>query len=143
VARNWLRQAIEATFDLACRRETRDMDVFVLTATSAKAEHLTPTVSTSGSSSSAGPGRIHAINVSLSSLAWSLEGKLRQPVVDETGLTNHYDLELLWDSNEGESPGPPLFGRIIREQLGLQLTPARRSIEVLVVDSSGKPLKLR
>jgi uncharacterized protein (TIGR03435 family) len=133
---NWLRQAVETTFGLTAKRESREMDVYVLTARNPNSEHLSPTVSTGGSSSSSGPGRIQAVNGTMESLAWSLENLLKKPVLDETKLTNRYDFELKWDAKEREHPDPEGLAKAVREELGLELMPATRPVEVLVVDST-------
>jgi uncharacterized protein (TIGR03435 family) len=132
VAMNWLRQALETTFGLDVKRPTKEMDVFVLAVADPNAHGLIPTVSTGGSNSSDEPGRMGAINKTIGSLAGDLEAKLGKPVIDETGLTNHYDYDLTWAGGE-ETPPPGLLVRAVREQLGLELTAARRSVEVLVV----------
>src|SRR6266498_1184570 len=64
------------------------------------AERLTPTASTGGSASSFGPGRFKGVNLPISSLAWGLESILKRPVIDETALTNRYDLELQWEEKD-------------------------------------------
>jgi uncharacterized protein (TIGR03435 family) len=138
VAKDWLRQAVEATFGLNTGRETREMDVYVLTATNPEAIKLTSTVSTGGSSSSSGPGRMQAINASIKSLAWSLESRLIRPVIDETKLTERYDFELKWECKDQEHPDSDVLAKAVREQLGLELTPAKRPVEVLVVGESKK-----
>jgi uncharacterized protein (TIGR03435 family) len=137
-ARTWLRQAVESTFGLQSRRETREMPVYVLSVLRQSTDNLTPTVSTGGSSGQSGPGRMQAINQPISSLAGGLESTLMTPVLDETGLTNHYDYELKWTEETEGHPKPEAIVQAVRDQLGLQLTPARRPIEVIVVEKSAK-----
>ena len=140
VARAWLRQAVESAFGLSAKREARDRDVFVLSAPNSEEVHLAPTVSTGGSSSSSGPGRMQGVNLGISSLAGFLEGYLGKPVLDNTGLTNRYDFELKW--NEGtERPTPDVLRRAVREQLGLELAAATRPVEILVVEKAEKQAK--
>jgi uncharacterized protein (TIGR03435 family) len=137
-ARTWLRQAVETTFDLQGKRETRDMEVFILSVAKPNSEKLTPTVSTGGSSSRSGPGTLQGVNQPIGSLAWSLEGQLGKPVLDETGLTNHYDFELKWTDSAQENTKPDPLAQALREQLGLELKPARRPVEVLIVEKAAK-----
>jgi uncharacterized protein (TIGR03435 family) len=128
-----MREALHTSFGLTSRKEQREMDAYVLTAKNAKLES---TVSTGGSSSSSGPGRISAVNSSLSSLAWSLEHLLGKPVFDETDLTNHYDFQLKWKQGEQEKkPVPTILIQALRDQLGLELAPAQRRVEVTVVEA--------
>jgi uncharacterized protein (TIGR03435 family) len=127
-----LREALRTTFGLISNKEKREMDVYILTASNSK---LGPTVSTGGSSSSSGLGRISAVNSSLTGLAWSLENLLGRPVLDETGLTNRYDYQLKWKQPDGQrKPDVDTLRQALRDQLGLDLTPAKRAVEVTIVD---------
>jgi len=137
IAMNWLRQALETTFELDIKRPTKAMDVYVLNVADSNTHGLVPTASTGGSNSSDEPGQMGAINKTIGSLAGDLEAKLGKPVIDETGLTNHYDYDLTWTGAE-EIPQPGVLVRAVREQLGLALTAARRPVEVLVVGSLPK-----
>jgi uncharacterized protein (TIGR03435 family) len=135
--KTWLRQAVEATFGVVARRETREMDAFVLKA-GQLTEHLAPSASSQTSSISTGGGSLNCVNQSLSSLARCLEEILRKPVINETSGTNCYDFQLLWDE---ESPGevdPGHLTRALHEQLGLELAPAKRAVEVLVLAAANR-----
>jgi uncharacterized protein (TIGR03435 family) len=128
----WLRQAVEAAFGVTARPETREMDALVLRA-GQPTEHLAPTVSTGVSSISSGGGSLNCVNQSMTSLAWSLEELLKKPVINETGLTNAYDFQLLWKEKESGETDPVELTRALHEQLGLELAPASRAVKVLVV----------
>jgi bla regulator protein BlaR1 len=65
-----------------------------------------------------------------------------RPVIDETGLTGMYKVNLLWTPpgrNQGGDNGaePPLF-TAIEDQLGLKLEAKKGPLETLVVDSVDK-----
>jgi hypothetical protein len=128
--------AIPHLNEMADQRDTREMDVLVLTAGTQPAEHLSPTVSTGGSSSNSGGGSLNGVNQGIESIAASLEGFLGKPVVDETRLTNHYDFQLLWDETGSEDVKRGRITTAVREQLGVELKPAKRPIEVLVVEAA-------
>ncbi len=136
--RNWLRLAVEGTFKLRGRRETREMEALVLTVTNPRAEHLTVASSTGGSSShsDADSGQIQSMNMPISSVVGNLQDLLKTPVIDETGLTNHYDWTLNWDAKSSPRSSTEALRKAVREQLGLELAPARRPIEVIVVDKT-------
>lgn len=79
----------------------------------------------------------------------TLEAALQRRVVDKTGLTGNYDIEMTYvDENllaraaslGGGQPGdgPSLF-TALQEQLGMKLESARGPVEVLVVDSVSEP----
>lgn len=97
-----------------------------------------------------GPGRIRGQRGRISQLADRLSTILGRTVVDKTGLTGIYDIELTYtpDPSMGQQlppgfpgsdvPGPSLF-TAIQEQLGLKLTAGKGPVEVVVVDSAEKP----
>ena len=76
-----------------------------------------------------------------------------RPVVDKTGLTGVYDLDLTWTPEQGP-PGPDgtapqaapssdsvsLF-TAVQEQLGLKLDAQRGPVDVLVIESAERPLR--
>jgi uncharacterized protein (TIGR03435 family) len=72
------------------------------------------------------------------------------PVVDRTGLTGRFDLDLEWAQDEflsrggpdtagpqANEAGPSIF-TAIKEQLGLKLEPQKGPVEVLVIDRAEK-----
>ncbi len=71
---------------------------------------------------------ISAQNASLNDFRLALEGHLDRPIVDETKLTGRYDLAV-----KGEAKTTEEFFDMLRDQLGLVLTPSQRSIEIVVV----------
>jgi uncharacterized protein (TIGR03435 family) len=73
-----------------------------------------------------------------------LTTNLDRPVFDMTGLTGRYDFNLTWDqpSVPAAGPswapiGPALFSSI--HNIGLRLDPRKASVEILVIDSIGRP----
>ena len=58
---------------------------------------------------------------------------MKKPVIDKTGLTNRYDLQLKWEQ-EGSNVVAEVLIEAVRNQLGLELTPAKRSMELVVVE---------
>jgi uncharacterized protein (TIGR03435 family) len=62
------------------------------------------------------------------SIAVCFEWLLNRPVVDETGLSGHYKFEIQY-------PGSPAVLLTAVRDLGLQLIPAERELEVLVVEA--------
>lgn len=125
-----VRDAIEKRFHLAIARETRTMDVYVLTAPNGpspalKSRPSPPPASNSIASLEIRGGSIHGANVTTALLATTLEGFLHKPVVDETTLQGVYDFDAAGPVED--------LQRTLRERLGLELTPARRDITMLVV----------
>ena len=66
----------------------------------------------------------------MSALARFLEDALHTPVVDQTGLTNHYDINFTGGSD------PEKLKQTVLNETGLELVPDRAPIEFLVVDKA-------
>jgi len=69
-----------------------------------------------------------ALSSSMDDFRRALENGLHRPVVDETKLAGVYDFKV-----QGEAQTTEEFIGMLRDQLGLVLTPTRRSIEMTVV----------
>jgi len=79
-------------------------------------------------------GRIVGTGTTISELMRRLSAPLGRPVVDRTGLSGSFDLELQWSPDQtADTPGPSLF-TAIQEHLGLRLESQRAPVEVLVID---------
>ena len=64
-----------------------------------------------------------------------------RPLVDQTGLTGKYDFKLTYSYGDAPAEGedaPPMF-TAIKEQLGLKFEPVKALVDVMVIDSIGKP----
>jgi len=104
-----------------------------------------------------GPGQLTAQAVPLTTLANMLSQQLHRTVLDKTGLTGKYDLELTWTPEQGADPmfkgaegspqrgdaapdssGPSIF-TALQEQLGLRLQSAKGPVETLVIDHVEMP----
>src|ERR1700730_11933538 len=104
-----------------------------------------------------GPGQLTAQAVPMTSLANMLSQQLHRTVLDKTGLTGKYDLELNWTPDQGADPmfkgaegsqqradaapdasGPSIF-TVLQEQLGLKLQSAKGPVETIVIDHVEMP----
>jgi uncharacterized protein (TIGR03435 family) len=104
-----------------------------------------------------GRGQLTAQAVPMTSLANLLSQQLHRTVIDKTGLTGKYDLELNWTPDQGSDPmfkgtdgspqradaapdtsGPSIF-TALQEQLGLKLQSAKGPVETLVIDHVEMP----
>jgi uncharacterized protein (TIGR03435 family) len=89
----------------------------------------------------------------ITSLASALMRKTHRTVMDKTGLTGHYDLELKFAPDSGTTPmgdteqmavpdassaGSSLF-TALQEQLGLKLKADKGPVDCLVVDHIERP----
>jgi len=75
-------------------------------------------------------------NPSLTSIGLTkyLEIFLETPVIDETGLTNYYDIDIKWNANSKNDPEHNALKKVLLDQLGLELVPANRPVEILVME---------
>ena len=121
-----LKAEVEQKLGLTGTYESRLTDVLVLKAkTTAAGDDLRGT-------KIAGRGASQLWAPSTSVLAEEIEGLTRGPVVNETGLTNYFSLTLKW--NEGDKLTGAEQLNLSLDKIGLELVPARRSIEMLVVE---------
>jgi uncharacterized protein (TIGR03435 family) len=103
-----------------------------------------------------GPGQLSGGGFPLSQLGTTLSQLVQRMVVDRTGLSGNFDIDLTWTPEPGQGlpPGPPPPGAsalppidpngpslftALQEQLGLKLDSQRGPVEVLVIDSVEMP----
>ena len=75
-------------------------------------------------------GKITMRKQSTAKLAADLPNRLGKVVVDETGLNGLYDFDL-----EYRDDGPKMLTDGLKQKYGLILTPARRKVKMLVVET--------
>jgi uncharacterized protein (TIGR03435 family) len=79
------------------------------------------------------PGGLMIRSVTMPALAAALANVTGYQVVDRTGLTGNFDVNLAWKAEDSQADGPDLF-TAIQEQLGLKLESGKTSVDTLVVD---------
>jgi uncharacterized protein (TIGR03435 family) len=86
-----------------------------------------------------------AVRIDMSRVAGSLATYFRRPVVDRTGLTGFFDVQIdlpplqpATSPDGGPESGPSPF-TVLQEQLGLRVEEGRGPVEVLVVDRIERP----
>lgn len=109
----FLREALQRAFRLKFHWDKREVDALVLTAPNPKMPEL----------KSLGP--------TMFTFVLGLEWRLKRFVVDETGLRGYYRFE--------QPPDDERIEQFLKDNLGLQLSPAKRTVEMLVVDSLELP----
>jgi uncharacterized protein (TIGR03435 family) len=85
-------------------------------------------------------GHIAHPRMAIGGLALLLSRQMRQLVLDETGLTGLYDIDLHWTPDtapENADMGPTVF-RAVQEQLGLKLEGRKDAVDVLVIDRADR-----
>ncbi len=101
------------------------------------------------------PGGVKAGGTPINQILQLLSQNVQRIVVDRTGLTGNYDIDLTWTPEQlpqgrGDAPpgapalppidpnGPSLF-TALQEQLGLKLESTRGPVDVLVIDKVERP----
>jgi uncharacterized protein (TIGR03435 family) len=95
-------------------------------------------------------GHFFARAAKISQLTLFLSTHESRVVVDKTGLTGEYDMDLTWTpvdpplgpGDVGQAPPDPNAPSIftaLQEQLGLRAEPSKGPVEILVIDSAEKP----
>ncbi len=168
-----LRSLLEDRFKLVARREMREMPIYELVVARSDGK-LGPQIKPSGPECAAvgrardagtpppplppggfcgtrtNNGTVSMKGVALSNFVRNLGGMTGRFVIDKTGLTGPYDLDLQWTPDPapaGAPPGPPALGdgvslfAAMQEQLGLKLEAKRAPVEVLVIESAERPME--
>ena len=88
-----------------------------------------------------GSDRIRIQGAGMDNLAFILSDALGRTVVDKTGLSGNFDINLKWtpDDQQGTPDAGPTLFTALEEQLGLKLEPAKGPVDSLVIDHVEKP----
>ena len=135
-------------FKLATHSEMKEQAVYALVV-ERNGLKLKPAEGFGTSVSSSPKGRSMRANVTMKGFAGLLSGFLDRPVVDMTGLTGGFNINLEWAPDEMPSnpsgnggragdgvPGPTIYTAL--HGVGLKLEPRKAPIEILVVDRAEK-----
>ena len=145
-----LRTLLEDRFRLATHTETRDMQVYALVMARRDGEpgpqlrrstrdcKAAAAGAASPCGGQNGPGFLKGAGREISGLVPFLASQVQRPVVDRTGLTGAWDIELTFNPDAPDDPRPSLF-TALQEQLGLRLEPSRAPVQVLVIDRIERP----
>lgn len=138
--RQFMRQALLADrFKLQIRRETKEMPVYALVVAKGGLKLKESRVIVK--MWSAGGGRITIKAGRTDDLVIGLTSDVDRAVVNKTGLTGKYDIDLKWttDDRQGTPDAGPSIFTALEEQLGLKLMPTKGPVDVLVVDHVERP----
>ena len=103
-----------------------------------------------------GPASLAAGGQGMAQFATILSGRVQRVVVDRTGLTGSFDIDLTWTPDQipqgltgTPPPGTPLLPPIdpngpsiftaVQEQLGLKLESTKGPVDVVVIDAADRP----
>src|SRR5205807_1416892 len=88
---------------------------------------------------------IRGATMPLSQLVNQLSGRAERPVIDATGLTGTFAVDLRWRPEQSPLDAtfsddlPTSVFTAVQEQLGLKLEPSKATIDVLVIDHVERP----
>jgi bla regulator protein blaR1 len=159
-----LQRYLMESFKLSFHRDTKDLPLYVLAiapsglrlATSKRDPRQLPELSITLGTKSAANANLAAIsasNATMADLASVMQRVvLEWPVVDQTGLTGHYDFALTWTPDGaqfGEARAripapidvrnpPPYLATALQQQTGLTIELVEAPLQVLVIDSVGR-----
>lgn len=142
-------------FGLTFHRETKVLPVYELVVDKGGPKFLPSKIEAGQKGANGlGAGSLHTNNhngnadmtstaVPISSLVNVLSRQTERIVVDQTGLTGRYNLNLTWSRDDGgaqagDQNSPPIV-TAIQEQLGLRLHPAKLPVSTFVVDHAALP----
>jgi uncharacterized protein (TIGR03435 family) len=129
-----LQRAMSKRFKLTAHREPRPVAVYVLK----RIAGVQKLEAASGAGSvNVMPGRLEGTQ-GMGFIARLVEDQIGAPVIDDTGMEGQYALKLSWEPGNIES-----LQAGIRDQLGLEITPDRRPVEMLIVDQIEAPGDLK
>ena len=84
--------------------------------------------------------RLGGTGILLTDLTRILSLTVGRPVVDETGLDGSFDIDVKFTLDDASDPArAAALVTAIQDQLGLKLEPARRPVDVLVIESAERP----
>jgi uncharacterized protein (TIGR03435 family) len=141
-----LQRLLDERFKLAIHRESKELEVMVLTV--GKNPHKLQPVDTEGSPSfTTGNMSLIGHGATIRQMTDFLSRAVRFPMVDETGLTGRFnytlDISAYVTEEMRKSQGPPaeatgIIAQAIQTQLGLKVTSKKMPVEIIVVDHAEK-----
>lgn len=142
-------------FGLTFHRETKVLAVYALVVDKGGPKFVPSKIEAGQRGANGlGAGSLHTNNhngnadmtstaVPISSLVNVLSRQTERIVVDQTGLTGRYDLNLTWSRDDGGAAATdqssPSILTAVQEQLGLRLRPAKLPVSTFVVDHAALP----
>jgi uncharacterized protein (TIGR03435 family) len=129
-----LKTEIKKQFGLVAHRETRQGDVLLAKVIKPNAPGLK--ITNSQEDEQIGDFRnVVFKGAQIDSLTSWLEAITKMPVIDQTGLTNYYDITVKWKPQAGQSEADAIR-QILPDQFGLELVPTNMPIGMLVVEKA-------
>jgi len=133
-------------FHLKIHREQRELPVYAIQVAKGGAKlkpAAKPEDQPNQQGNSHGPEMTQTYtNCSIPNFILGMQFFLDRPVVDQTGLTGHYDFTFRYTADEVHATdpnAPPGLFTAVQEQLGLKFEPTKAHVAVFVIDHVEKP----
>ena len=139
--RTMLQEALADRFKLRTHNETREGPIYELVTAKGGFKLKEVPESEHARGTSWGNGHVQVRKGPIGGLVFALSDLLSRNVVDKTGLSGNYDIDLKWTPDEQQGTpdaGPTLF-TALEEQLGLKLVSAKGLVDTFVVDHAERP----
>jgi uncharacterized protein (TIGR03435 family) len=139
--RMMLQRLLADRFQLKLHRETRELSVYALVPgrNGPKLRESATAPKNGKGAIDIGKGELLGRGATMANFVEILTDNLDRPVLDKTGLTEHYDFALHYDQSSlvDWRLGPALFALV--QDIGLRLEQRKAPFEVLVIDAVERP----
>jgi uncharacterized protein (TIGR03435 family) len=152
--RHMLQSLLAERFKLVAHHENKELPIYALVIAKSgfklqksKSSSFSPVKGIDCLVTASKPASLKAEYCSMQSLATQLTREVDRPVVDRTGLSGYFDIDLQWtpdtDPAAGggllpEPPGPSIFSAV-QKQLGLSLNSSKGALDTIVIDHLEQP----
>ena len=134
-----LMQALLADrFKLRVHHDRRELPVYnlVIARSGLKMKEAS---SSKAQSWSMGLGTLTGKGMPIASLIASLSNHVGRMIIDKTGLTGNYEVNLTFSWNDEPGDASPSIFTALQDELGLKLEPAKAPVDVVVIDHLERP----
>jgi len=126
-----VRQSVLAALHLQIQPKTVTRPAYILRATDASKQLLSPSASTHGVKRGCWHGKFLLMNGTMDDLAYILATGLENPVVNETGIDGAYDARF-----EVTGGGVDSLNAVLKKTMGLELVPGKQEMSITVLEVS-------
>jgi uncharacterized protein (TIGR03435 family) len=124
-------------FKLRVHNESRKEPIYTLALARGGAKLQDAPESETSSGTSWGTGHIQVRKGPIGNFASSLSNVLGRPVIDKTGITGNYDIDLRWATSAQQDAESAVASAL--EELGLKLEPTKGMVDVFIIDHVERP----
>lgn len=135
-SREALKQELKNRLGLVGRMETQDSDAVLVRVKNANAPglHLATEDGYCYMHHNNNEVEIKWANEPLSKIIDFLGSAAKMPIIDQTGSTEHYSIDIKWEESDPQDARHKALQAVLLDQLGLELVPTNMPVEMLVVE---------